>query len=102
MYYTYLNLSKTDVINFCQGDLANYSFSIYIIVILHTHKRYVHGKHYVLYSLECSHGMYGHNYLGNCIMTCKVPERCDRITGHCNDGCQAGWTGFWCEEGKIK
>ena len=51
--------------------------------------------------LECSHGMYGHNCLGSCRIACKVPERCDKVTGHCNGGCQAGWTGLWCEEGKI-
>lgn len=33
-------------------------------------------------------------------MTCGVPGICDKVTGHCN-GCQAGWEGEMCENGKY-
>ena len=32
-------------------------------------------------------------------MTCGDPGRCDIMTGHCNAGCQVGWTGAMCEKG---
>ena len=49
---------------------------------------------------ECSIVLYGVNCLQNCSMTCGIPGNCDRITGYCHGGCQRGWTGVRCEEGK--
>ena len=31
-------------------------------------------------------------------MTCGDPWKCDMMTGHCNGGCQVGWTGAKCEK----
>ena len=50
--------------------------------------------------LECPMGSYGVNCIGNCSLNCRLPKKCDRVTGHCNGGCQRGWTGVRCEEGK--
>nr|XP_022305386.1 tyrosine-protein kinase receptor Tie-1-like [Crassostrea virginica] len=49
---------------------------------------------------ECQTGVYRANCLGNCSLTCVHPMKCDRVTGHCNGGCQRGWTGVRCEEEK--
>ncbi|XP_078328427.1 uncharacterized protein LOC144623733 [Crassostrea virginica] len=46
---------------------------------------------------DCSEGLYGRNCSQNCSMTCGDLGRCDIMTGHCNDGCQVGWTGAMCE-----
>ena len=54
----------------------------------------------IVFLSECSVGFYGVNCLQNCSMTCGIPGNCDRITGYCNDGCQRGWAGVSCEEGK--
>ena len=54
----------------------------------------------ILYLSEFSLGFYGVNCLQNCSMTCGISGDCDRITGYCNGGCQRGWTGVSCEEGK--
>nr|XP_022305738.1 platelet endothelial aggregation receptor 1-like isoform X1 [Crassostrea virginica] len=48
---------------------------------------------------DCPEGLYGCNCLKNCSMTCGDPGRCDIMTGHCNGGCQVGWTGAMCEKG---
>ena len=52
------------------------------------------------YFPECSIGLYGVNCLQNCSMACGIPGNCDRITGYCQGGCQRGWTGVRCEEGR--
>ena len=54
----------------------------------------------MFFFLECPIGSYGVNCLGNCSLTCMHPGKCNRETGHCNGGCQGGWTGVRCEEGK--
>ncbi|XP_078330374.1 uncharacterized protein LOC111112521 [Crassostrea virginica] len=48
---------------------------------------------------ECSKGFHGVNCMGNCSLTCGLPGNCNRIAGHCNGGCQRGWTGVMCEKG---
>ncbi|XP_078330352.1 uncharacterized protein LOC144624428 [Crassostrea virginica] len=47
---------------------------------------------------DCPEGYYGSNCSQNCSMTCGDPGRCDIMTGHCNGGCQVGWTGVKCEK----
>ena len=66
-------------------------------------------NHYIFYnqtrilsSIECSDGQYGYNCVGNCSMTCRDSVKCDKITGHCIGGCQAGWMGDMCKKGKNK
>ena len=49
--------------------------------------------------LDCPEGFYGSKCLQNCSLTCGDPGRCDIMTGHCNGGCQVGWTGAMCEKG---
>ena len=49
--------------------------------------------------LDCPEGLYGSKCSQNCSMTCGDPGRCDIMTGHCNGGCQVGWTGAMCEKG---
>ncbi|XP_078328063.1 uncharacterized protein LOC144623506 [Crassostrea virginica] len=47
---------------------------------------------------DCPSGLYGSNCSQNCSVTCGDPGRCDIMTGHCNGGCQVGWTGAMCEK----
>ena len=51
-----------------------------------------------VYRSECSKGFHGVNCMGNCSPTCGLPGNYNRITGHCNGGCQCGWAGFMCEK----
>ena len=53
-------------------------------------------KHFFL---DCPEGLYGSNCRQNCSLTCGDPGKCDKLTGHCNGGCQVGWTGAMCEKG---
>ena len=52
-----------------------------------------------LFFLDCQQGLYGSNCRQNCSLTCGDPGKCDKMTGHCNGGCQVGWTGAMCEKG---
>ncbi|XP_078330367.1 uncharacterized protein LOC144624438 [Crassostrea virginica] len=49
---------------------------------------------------ECPAGFYGKRCVKNCSQTCVVTGSCDKVTGRCLGGCQAGWTGDMCEKGK--
>lgn len=50
--------------------------------------------------LECFTGKYGFNCKENCSIHCGVPERCDRVTGKCEGGCQPGWSDLTCKTSK--
>ena len=40
---------------------------------------------------DCLRGLFGNNCLDSCSVHCKVPRECDKVTGHCFNGCQPGW-----------
>ena len=49
-------------------------------------------------SLECGAGSYGYNCSETCSSTtCATGTLCDRVNGHCLDGCKPGYTGNFCE-----
>ena len=68
---------------------------------MHLIDRSVWKKYVYLSLLECSDGQYGYNCVENCSLTCRDSGKCDKITGHCEGGCRAGWTGDMCENGKA-
>lgn len=51
----------------------------------------------IIHFTVCPHGIYGINCEDKCSMNCGVPERCDRVTGECEKGCQVGWIGSTCD-----
>ena len=50
---------------------------------------------------DCPKGKYGQQCKENCSMHCRVLGECDKVTGHCLRGCQAGWKTPWCDQSKI-
>ena len=49
--------------------------------------------------IACESGKHDENCVEDC-GNCKSGDVCDRVTGHCPDGCQAGWWTDMCKEGK--
>ena len=52
-----------------------------------------------MYLIECTVGLHGANCERLCSPHCIEPGVCDRDTGHCKGGCQAGWTQRKCDKG---
>lgn len=51
-------------------------------------------------SIACPVGSFGYDCQAKCSVHCAVPDRCDRVTGECEDGCQPGWKGVTCDKRK--
>lgn len=50
-------------------------------------------------SLECGEGWHGVNCSQWCVGHCRDGIICNHVTGQCNRGCDAGWTGLICNHG---
>lgn len=46
-------------------------------------------------------GWFGENCSHLCVGHCRDSVICNHMTGLCDDGCDAGWTGPFCVQGKI-
>lgn len=52
----------------------------------------------VLYTLECDDGYFGPNCIDKCNRTCRS---CNKKSGICDNGCQPGWRGLYCQDGIL-
>lgn len=50
--------------------------------------------------VECQPGYYGIGCLESCSVNC-YSTRCNKVTGHCDSGCNSGWTGDKCDQRNI-
>lgn len=50
---------------------------------------------------ECDDGTYGYNCVNNCSRHCLNDYLCDKQTGHCDGGCDPGYTNSDCNKGKT-
>lgn len=51
---------------------------------------------------ECTNGWYGVNCSQQCSRHCRYNTTCNHVTGQCDRGCDAGWAGSLCINGKKK
>lgn len=51
---------------------------------------------------ECTNGWYSVNCSRQCSGHCRENIPCNHVTGHCDKGCDTGWTGTLCINGKKK
>lgn len=52
-----------------------------------------------MYYTECLLGLFGANCEGLCSSNCNTSGLCDRVSGQCEGGCQAGWFQPKCDAG---
>ena len=57
--------------------------------------------HYLLFYLVCEDGTYGSNCVQNCSGNCLNDSLCNKETGHCEAGCNPGYTNALCNQGKL-
>lgn len=53
------------------------------------------------YTIDCTKGWYGDSCRHQCSGHCRDGVACNHMTGRCDRGCEAGWTGATCENGKY-
>lgn len=53
------------------------------------------------FSTECKDGWYGLNCSLQCVGHCRDGTACNHVTGQCDTGCAAGWTGAICDNGNF-
>lgn len=69
------------------------------------HFNFVYGK--FIYSsisttvTECIDGTYGYNCINNCSGHCLGDYPCNKQTGHCDRGCNPGYTNMDCSKGRF-
>lgn len=54
-----------------------------------------------LHIKDCKEGWYGDNCTKQCLGHCIDGVACNHVTGQCDTGCDAGWTGTMCENGNF-
>lgn len=52
-------------------------------------------------SPECTERWFGVNCSQACDGHCRENMTCDHVSGECDRGCDAGWTGRMCGKGKY-
>lgn len=55
----------------------------------------------MLYMTECREGLHGINCSQQCVGRCRDGVTCNHVTGNCDGGCDAGWTGVLCNKGTF-
>lgn len=43
-----------------------------------------------IFFLECDDGTYGYDCVNNCSVNCLNNSKCNKQTGHCDEGCDMG------------
>lgn len=55
----------------------------------------------IRYFLACREGWYGDNCSQQCVGHCRDNTTCNHVTGKCDKGCEAGWTGIFGDNGTF-
>lgn len=82
----------TFVILFSVPVCSKYTTSLFFIC-------YIKYKIEFSISLEFRESWYGDNCHQQCIGHCRYNSTCNHVTGQCERGCAAGWTGTLCDRG---
>lgn len=74
---------------------------ISLLNILLLIRRHYFDQRFSIFSVlkECKEGWYGANCSQQCERHCGDGATCNQVTGHCDRGCEAGWTGDMCDKG---
>ena len=55
----------------------------------------------LLFYLVCDNSTYGSNCVHNCSRNCLNDSPCNKETGHCEAGCNPGYTNKLCNQGSF-
>ena len=76
---------------------------IYLLISFHKHAKYkTKCSRVSSLSIDCRVGRYGEWCSNLCSETCGgLANTCDRVDGACKNGCDPGYTGTKCDQGKL-
>lgn len=60
----------------------------------------VHATFWIIFTIECDNRKYGDGCQRNC-GNCLNRAQCDHVIGTCLQGCEAGYKGQMCDQGKL-
>lgn len=52
--------------------------------------------------VECDYGTFGYDCIGQCSTNCFNELPCNKKTGHCDNGCNLGYTDSDCSKREFK
>ena len=58
-------------------------------------------SYHLLCYVVCDDGTYGINCVHNCSPNCLNNSTCNEETGHCEAGCNPGYSNALCNQGKL-
>ena len=58
-------------------------------------------SYHLLFYVVCDDGTYGSNCFHNCSRNCLDDSPCNKETGHCESGCNPGYTSALCNQGNF-
>ena len=95
-----LNFKSVRLI-FVKTNICQVGINLIFRICIHLVKEGILSKHHSLFYLVCDNSTYGSNCVHNCSRNCLNDSPCNKETGHCEAGCNQGYSNKLCNQGNL-